>query len=506
MTRRGSLAGSWLACMVLSFASCSGCREDYVAELVEKTNLVERDFARATNVWSTAGPGDRFRMGDALRTGHDGGAMLALAKRGRLLVKSDTVVRFMKSLDPTATNEEFEVTQGELTIETGELGRSIRTARGVVQLKEASTVRVRAEREKTRFEVEVGRVEYTLHGQRQVAAAGGSFDLEVLPVSVEAQPQPLAAGAEAEPAPAPAEPTEAASVGADPAARDERDARFQEPPPAAILTFAGGESVTIHDPAPPTDIGVTFGGCPADVVLELDRGNRRFDALRARGAGEVRARVARGTYKYRLRCLREGRLSGAAAASGKLTVVADAATRPLPVAAVTVTADADGRRYNVSYQNRLPKITLRWPYAPRANSYRLVVQPAEAAQFTMESKQPSVSLASGRLGEGQHQFRFETPDGKRSEQGVIQVSFDYTARTAYLTSPAERSSARDGRTRFAGGTLLGSKVQLQGVPLPLDPHGRFTGNLSIGKEQSGAAVRVQHPSTGIHYYVRHLTF
>jgi hypothetical protein len=272
------------------------------------------------------------------------------------------------------------------------------------------------------------------------------------------------------------------------------------------VTFAGGESVTVHDPAPPTDIAVTFSGCPEAVVLELDRGSGRFNAIRARGSGAVRARVARGTYKYRLRCMREGQLSASAAVRGSLKVVADTATRPLPLAPVTITADADGRRYNVSYQNRLPTITLRWPYAPRADTYRLVVRPAQGAQFSVDSRQPSVTLPPGRLGEGLHRFWFETSNATRSEPGVLRVSFDYTARTAYLTSPPEGARIRDGQVRFAGGTLLGSKVEVHGVPLPLDTHGRFATTIAVAKEAQGAAVRVQHPSTGIHYYVRHLTF
>jgi hypothetical protein len=185
--------------------------------------------------------------------------------------------------------------------------------------------------------------------------------------------------------------------------------------------------------------------------------------------------------------------------------LADAATRPLPQTPVTITADADGRRYTVSYQNLLPIITLRWPYAPRANAYHLVVQPAQGQQLSEDSAQATVTLQTGRLGEGLHRFWFETPDHKRSETGSLQVSFDYAARTAYLTSPRDGEALSADSVRFAGGTLLGSQVHVHGAPMKLDSHGRFTTNVRMAPEQSGAVVRVQHPSTGIHYYVRHLT-
>jgi hypothetical protein len=250
---------------------------------------------------------------------------------------------------------------------------------------------------------------------------------------------------------------------------------------------------------------MTFTDCPELGVLELDRGNGRFDALRVKGSGEVRARVPRGSFRYRLRCARAGHLQVAPVSTGRLTVKVDAATRPLPLAPATITADADGRRYNVSYQNRLPMITLRWPDAPHANAYRLFVRPDTGAQLSVDSSRTSITLQSGRVGEGLHQFWFETSDKKsRSEQGQLQVSFDYTARTAYLTSPVDGEGAQHGRARFAGGTLIGSSVQVQGVPAKLDAQGRFAANVELPEGAAGASVRVQHPSTGIHYYIRHL--
>ncbi|HKU41142.1 MAG TPA: FecR domain-containing protein [Polyangiales bacterium] len=490
--------------IVLAFAlwlaGCSSCSDpSVVAELLEKREVVERDFARAQNVWSTAEPGARWQMGDALRTGPASQATLALAKRGRLLVKSNTVVRFLKSFDPAAPEAQLDVVQGELTVETGGEERTVRTPRGLVTLKQASTVRVRAQEEKLRFDVEVGRVEYSVEGKRQLAEAGTGFDLEVLPVSVErTESQQLAAAAVAPV-------LEAALPQLEPAERAAPELGWAESPAHAVAVFEAGESVTVHDPAPPSELGVSFEGCPELAALELDRGNGRFDALRVRGHAELRARVARGVYRYRVRCVHDGRPAGRAAASGTIKVVVDAATRPLPQSSVTITADADGRRYTVNYQNRLPTITLRWPYAPQAKSFRLVVRPAQAAEFAVESRQSSVTLAPGRLGEGLHNFWFEA-EGQRSENGTLHVAFDYTARTAYLTSPPERAAVRDGSVRFAGGTLLGSRVQIAGTRLELDAHGRFATTVPMTSEVKGAAVRVQHPSTGIHYYVRHLTF
>jgi hypothetical protein len=505
VTRLASIVRHTQPLFALWFASCASCRDaGFVAELITKEYTVERDFGRAPDVWTSANTGDRFVLGDGVRTGAQAEATLALPRRARLLIKSDTVVHFKRSLDPAAPQEQIELQQGELTIDTGALDLGVSTSRGVVRLTPESSVRMRAEQEKTRFDVVVGRVEYVRDGAAQSVQAGGGFDLEVLTASVEEAPVPFAATA-----PPSAELQKGAKAVAEkPDADGGRTAlsalSFQDSPPRAIVTLPAGESAVIHDPAPPTDVRVTFTSCPDLAVFELDRGNGRFDALRVRGSGEVRARIPRGGFRYRLRCVRAGHVQVLPASSGRLTVIADAARRPLPLAPVTITADADGRRYTVSYQNRLPMITLRWPDAPRANGYRLFVRPERGAQISLESSKSSITLEPGRVGDGLHQFWFETREKKRSEQGLLQVSFDYTARTAYLTSPLDGENTQGGRARFAGGTLIGSSVQVQGASMKLDAQGRFASNVEVPADAGGACVRVQHPSTGIHYYIRHL--
>ena len=491
---RLQLALSWLVCT-------PGCRDGSIAELASLEQHVERDFARAVGSWSGADVGARFAMGDGLRTGPRATARLTLSRGGKLLVKSDTTLRFLRSLPEEPNAQSIEVSTGELTVETGEIDLGVRTPRGVVKLAAQSVVKVRAQPDKVRFDVEVGRAEYASPTASQRARAGGGFELDVLPVAVErpATPQPSAAGdATGAPVPSPLLP-----------APEEtgpllKELQFQDAPAQVSVALAAGESATIHDPSPPTDLRLTSARCPGQAALELDLGNGRFDALRVRGSGELRARVPAGNYRYRVRCIRAGRLDGTAVSSGRLSVIRDAAVRPLPRKPVSITADADGRNYTVSFQNRLPTITLRWPEAPKASIYTLRVLPEREPPFEVRAKQPSITLAAGRLGEGQHRFEFSC-EGARSEQGSIGVTFDYRARTAYLTSPVDgqaRTSASS--ARFAGGTLIGSTVSIQGSAVKLDAQGRFAAEVPLPSEGAGLALRVMHPSTGIHYYVRHL--
>lgn len=488
-------------CLQLALLCAPGCRGSSIAELASIEQRVERDFARAVGSWSGAEPGARFAMGDGLRTGPQASARLTLSRGGKLLVKSDTSLRFLRSLPEEPNAQGIEVTTGELTVETGEIDVGVRTPRGVVKLAAQSVVKVRAQSDKVRFDVAVGRAEHASPTAAQRALAGGGFELDVLPVAVEKPAaQPLAAGeAAAAPVPAPLSPSQ-----------EElgpwlRALQFQEAPAQVSVALAAGESATIHDPSPPSDVRLTSTRCPGQAVLELDLGNGRFDVLRVRGNADLRARVPAGNYRYRVRCIRGGRLETTPVSSGRLSVVRDAAVRPLPRKPVSITADADGRNYTVSYQNRLPAITLRWPEAPKAPVYTLRVQPEHEPAFEVRAKQPSVTLAAGRLGEGQHRFEFSC-EGARSEQGLLGVTFDYRARTAYLTSPVEghaRTTASS--ARFAGGTLIGSTVSIQGSAVKLDAQGRFAAEVPLPSDGAGLALRVMHPSTGIHYYVRHLS-
>jgi hypothetical protein len=499
MMRGGSCSRRLLLLCSLVSIGCS--KASHVAELFNIEKSVDRDYADAVETWSPAAVGARFAMGDGLRTGPQASAKLELLSGGRVLMKSDTILRFMRQLGASRPAGELEVLSGELTVETDARDVGVGTARGVVRVSPHSSLRVRADSDKVRFDVLVGRVEYARDGTPQQTLAGSGFDLELLTPSVEPTPPPATPDAAlvAQPA-APTEPAEERGSSRDGPLL--RDLEFQESPQSVSFSMPIGETATVHDPTPPSDVRVTDTRCPALAVLEFDRGNGRFDAVRVRGSSQLRARLPVGSYRYRVRCVRNGRVELSPVGGGRLSVVRDAATRPLPVSAARITADADGRRYTVSYQNRLPIITLRWPEAPSAAEYTLQVQPEHDEAFTLRSKQPSVTLPAGRLGEGLHRFMFESGRA-HSEQGLLGVSFDYRARTAYLTSPAEKQ-AQQGSAHLTGGSMSGSSVSVRGVPLKLDSQGRFATDVPVPDTGEALVVRVQHPSTGIHYYVRHI--
>ena len=56
-----------------------------------------------------------------------------------------------------------------------------------------------------------------------------------------------------------------------------------------------------------------------------------------------------------------------------------------------------------------------------------------------------------------------------------------------------------------GVTVEGAKVSVDDKPLLVDKHGRFRAALAPLNGDNALAVRIEHPRTGVHYYVRRAT-
>jgi hypothetical protein len=276
--------------------------------------------------------------------------------------------------------------------------------------------------------------------------------------------------------------------------------RAKEPgaaPTHADFALESPESATVHATSLPVDLGVTLPSCPdGQATLEvIGQGGKRPQA--PSDSGSVLVRLGAGANRLRFRC------GKAVSDEGVLRVQRDPATMELPKTVPHVAVEADGRKYTVRYQNVLPAVALSWPNAPAASSYTLVLKRRDRNQrFTL--RQPKHELASGELGEGDHEFSFSTEAGRRSATGMMRIVFDNTARSAYLSSPPEGSSPSGGSVTVAGAALLRSDVSVNGVRVDLDAQGRFRLDVPFKPGQSAVVVRVSHPVTGVHYYLRRM--
>ena len=260
-----------------------------------------------------------------------------------------------------------------------------------------------------------------------------------------------------------------------------------------------GESFVVHDPMPPTAVRFRFAGACADGGIVEVKGIAGPEF--AAGKGSVALPFTPGHYGYSLHCLKAEANGVPAVASGTLTVVQDAGTRPVPKAPPATGLETDGRSYTVMYQNQLPKVSLRWSSAPpEAKSFSLVHQfPTGSKSY--ETTSPSYVFASGALRAGTHVFYFEG-GGKVSRWTTVRILFDNKAPTVSLQTPANLDAAPGDRVTIAGVAQRGWRVEINGKPADLDAQHRFSQEVEMPTDERSLAVRLTHPRQGTHIYLR----
>jgi len=181
-------------------------------------------------------------------------------------------------------------------------------------------------------------------------------------------------------------------------------------------------------------------------------------------------------------------------------VLADAATRSIASKPPSSAVVADGRKYTVLYQNRLPLVSLSWPSAPALPGLRLVHEFGGKTE-TLALTVPRREFASGELNEGHHVFHFEG-SGQLSRQTTVDIVFDNAAPRASLSLPPVLDANPGDVVAVSGTALPGSQVWVEGQRVPLDSGGRFSANATLPRERHALAIRLAQPGRGTHYYLR----
>lgn len=264
-----------------------------------------------------------------------------------------------------------------------------------------------------------------------------------------------------------------------------------------LSTNVGG-SLVFHNSAPPTSVGFEFAGkCEHLGVIEVLIGGKV--STWASGKTSANIELPTGVHSYRLRCLAVDGAWSEPGVGGRVTGYGDSAAAQLPSYAPSNVVNADGRKYTLLYQNRLPSITVQWPDAPPADSYTLT-HSGDGGTNTMTTSAPRHVFASGALGEGQHTFQFRSALGRTSRKAAATIVFDNAAPKASISSPANGGFAPNTEVEVRGIALPGWDVLAQGQPLTTDAQGRFSGRvLASGR---GVLLTFTHPKRGVHYYIR----
>jgi hypothetical protein len=469
----------WWGFLFAWIVACGGTCGGHVAELETLSGDVKRDQAASQGSWLSAASGDRLSMGDGLRTGDKSVARLKLYPEGTALVEPNTVMRFLAQV-PGNEHERITLEEGAIELHALDLDLEVHTARGLARLTKGTRVRVRAGEgaaSDVSFDVLVGKVTVEQQDGSTVSVAQG----EELELKQPEQPKGPAVEAAKEVAAGEEAPTSLGTAS------------------KADFGLTGPESATIHATTLPVDVRIGLGACPdGPMVLDVTGPSGRNQLTPARGSEYVVVRLGAGAYRLKMRCGKKP-----IGNEGTLRVQRDPATMELPKTVPHVEVEADGRRYTVRYQNVLPVVSMAWADAPAGGRYSLLIRKG-AREQRYELKRPQHELKSGELSEGDYEFSFVASDGHRSAQGSLRIVFDNTARSAYLSAPAEGSPNTGDSVPVAGTALMRSEVSVDGVPVGLDAQGRFRATIPVNATKGALAVRVSHPVTGVHYYLRRL--
>lgn len=260
---------------------------------------------------------------------------------------------------------------------------------------------------------------------------------------------------------------------------------------------AAGESLTIHDPRPPTSVQLQFDGkCPEGGIIELDRDARFRTAKVSGGHDFANVLVGGGAWSYRLRCTSNG-AEASAVASGRIAVVRDDGRRPLPRAQGVNDIDADGRNYRISYQSVIPNLVVHIRNPGAVHKLHLA---AAGKEQTFDSSTPAISVPGAQLHEGTYTYWIDRDGVKQDKVSSLIIDFDQTAPQVYIESPSN-GAPWTGDIDVRGAVLPGWSAAVEAIAIPIDKQRRFAAK--VGAPGGNAlAIRLSHPQHGVHYYLR----
>lgn len=496
-----------------------------IAELVSVDGTVQSQHGRSP--WASAPSEERYRIGDAVRTGERSTARVKMRLGGGIELRPRTTVRF-SAARPGSNAPAIRVEQGEVELEA-ESPLAISSGGATVRIDRGARVRLAADGAVLRVSVEIGRAVIERDGATNLTIAQGStadlptdpnagalVDSGIIAREPDAQRQsatdPLDASTEGTASDASTEGTESdASTEDSDAAGDAivSDGPSEARPTSPVFSSAApdlgvaiAESASVHAPVLPVHIRVDPAArCPAGGSL----------AVTVRGVvHEQRVREAAvlalpsGTHSLRFRC--DGSSS---TQRSTIEVDAESGAAALPSRPATSEIALDGHDYTVLYQNHLPILRVSWPRAPgSSDGYALVWRDGRGRESSLDASSASVTLESGRVRDGTIRLTMRANSGAaRSPETAVTVQFDNDANAAQIRAPRP-GDALTGTVHVEGTALEGSTVTVSGQAMELDSQRRFQGEIAIG-DAAALVVMIRHRSSrthyGTHYYVRRVS-
>jgi len=158
-----------------------GCSGKHVAELIESNGIVERDHSEKLGKWFAANSGEKFSMGDAIRTGKQSGATLKLKSKARLQVEAETVMRFLESA-PDEENLGVEI--GNVSLMAAEGNVTLRSSVGLASIERGSTVRIGIAGNIMQYEVMMGNATFRVGSEDAKVTAGQKIAIDIATATI----------------------------------------------------------------------------------------------------------------------------------------------------------------------------------------------------------------------------------------------------------------------------------------------------------------------------------
>ncbi len=448
--------------VVLGVVGYRWAQDDALATLVDFQGQPERDTATELERWQAAHTGDDFMSGDGARTPTASEARFRLLNGATLKLYPASLVRFQRG---NVGSVKVDVAVGQADVVSGNGKVTIGSEFGDIVLDANSSITMSRDGDQLNVGVELGSIQLADRAVR----AGDSLALQIGGIVVDV----------VEPAPEPTPEPES-----EPTPEPEPELRVGDGVGSAELVVAAGDTFVVHDPRPPTAIGFrTAGVCDGPARVKAG-------ALQTEAAGQANLSLPPGQHLYEVRCLDK---PDVVAAKGSVRVLRDAGTRKLPTFAPTANVTTDGRRYTVMYQHRLPKVTVSWPTAPKAESYSLVIDGR-----TIQTKSPSYTFSSLRRGSHTVVFGAQTTPARKSRTTTVEVVYDVQAPAARVADPPIGFEPGE-EVNISGQALPGWDVSVAGQEVDVDAERNFSVKTD-GRET--IPIAFSHPTRGTHYYIR----
>ena len=489
--------------VVVGFAAACARRGDPVATAVETQGTVQRNDGSAD--WKAADVGTAFFIGDSARTGADARARLRLNNGTVIRMVENAQIRFARGALPAAKAPDVKLELGSAEVEVATEETALVTALGVARIERGARVRVSSAGERTTLEVLVGRAVVLGAEGDLVITQGEGARIKVgevrperyrvvvgAPIVEEAAPEPAPAPPPAAPEPAPAPAAPEAPVAEDKPARGQSS--------RADVTLEAGETGTVHVSGRSLALRLSFDRlCSGDASVEVKGGS---DKRTLTGSGALVMKLRPGNVRYRVRCAEDAR-GDKPRATGSLVIKHDSGDMPVSRRAAVNALDADGRRYTVLFQTRLPALTLGWAAAPAGAANLSLHVESSGSEKTLPCPTASHQMPSGALSEGSYTWWYVTTDGRSSPKTAVTIRFDNAAPTAqFFPKRSGGEPTAPGLVAVDGVTIDGAKVSAGGQSVPVDERGRFSATVAPANGDDAVMVRLEHPRTGVHYYVR----